>query len=155
MLLYHASNSNYPINNPDVNHSNSSTDCGPGFYLTDDFDVATRFSARKRGLINEYEVDDGIFTGYRYNVLTFDDYSYEWLDMVIDCRSGDDIYYNNYDIIVAPIADDKVAATVADCYSGIISDEEAIERLKGRELYWQYVFKSRNALSELHYLNAY
>ena len=53
----------------------------------------------------------------------------EWLEYVIDCRSGGTIQ-NQYDIVEGGVANDNVIDTVEDYENGIITAEQALGQLK-------------------------
>ena len=53
----------------------------------------------------------------------------EWLDFILECRSGGSIY-NSYDMIIGGIADDRVYNTMELYEDNLISKEEALKRLK-------------------------
>ena len=64
----------------------------------------------------------------KFNIKEFGDYNEEWLDFVTLCRLGK--LSSKYDMITGGIADDKVFNTVDLYFSGNISKEEALKRLK-------------------------
>lgn len=64
-----------------------------------------------------------------YKMLRFDEYDIEWLDFVVACRKGDDIW-RQYDIISGGVADDKVIDTVEDYKNGVITASQALGQLK-------------------------
>ena len=129
MRLYHAST--VIIERPDVSHSRDKLDFGKGFYLTLIREQAERYAERftrrnKVAYINEYELDDETPD---FIVKTFASYDEEWLEYVSQCRNG---FENevNYDAISGGVADDKVFNTIDLYFSGVITKEEALGRLK-------------------------
>lgn len=56
-------------------------------------------------------------------------YNEEWLDYIIACRNGEDIY-QNYDIVIGGIADDRIFNTLELYLDGLIDKTEALKRLK-------------------------
>ena len=101
MILYHGS---YCIvEEPNISYSRDSLDFGKGFYLTDIKSQALnwidRFIRRgKNGCLNVYNIDlDNMKMIYK--VKEFDSYNMEWLDFILQCRNGSDVYLN-YDIII-------------------------------------------------------
>ena len=61
-------------------------------------------------------------------VLKFDAYSEEWLDFILNCRSGKD--NTDYDIVIGGVANDKIFNTVELFFDGLIDKTEAIGRLR-------------------------
>lgn len=53
----------------------------------------------------------------------------EWLDFILQCRNGSDVYLN-YDIIIGGIADDQVYNTIELYEFDLITKDEALKRLK-------------------------
>ena len=62
---------------------------------------------------------------------------------------------NPFDLIIGPVANDDVFATLIIYEQGILSVEQTLEALKIKELYGQFVFKTEKALSFLHYINSF
>lgn len=131
MILYHGS---YCIvEEPNISYSRDSLDFGKGFYLTDIKSQALnwidRFIRRgKNGCLNVYNIDlDNMKMIYK--VKEFDSYNMEWLDFILQCRNGSDVYLN-YDIIIGGIADDQVYNTIELYEFDLITKDEALKRLK-------------------------
>ena len=101
MIVYHGSYCE--IKHPNVEFSRDALDFGKGFYVT---------SIKEQYKINEYIT-----------------YSEEWLDFILACRGGSDIYLEN-DIIIGGIADDKVYNTIELFEDNLINKEEALKRLR-------------------------
>ena len=77
-------------------------------------------------------------------VLKFDSYSEEWLDFILNCRSGKDI--TDYDIVIGGVANDKVFNTIELFFDGLIDKTEAIKRLKYEKPNLQICFRTQRAL---------
>jgi hypothetical protein len=73
-----------------------------------------------------------------------------WLDFVHKNRHGT---YNGklYDLIIGPVANDDVYATLLIYEQGILNTQQTIEALKVKKLYNQFVFKSTKALTFLNF----
>ena len=145
MILYHDSYSE--IQNPDVKHSRSHLDFGRGFYTTPIHDQAVRWCEKfkrrgKQGVVSCYRFDELAYQ--KLQVLTFDQYSDEWLDFVMNCRRGKDT--TEYDLVVGGIANDKVFNTVELYFDGLIDKAEAIRRLRFEKPNLQICFRSQRAL---------
>ena len=150
MILYHASN--VEVKKPMLVESNRMLDFGPGFYTTTNREQAIRFAkgvVAKRGgvpVLNTYEFDENAFS--ECLVRKFDSPSEEWLDFVAANRTGK---YTGvrYDLIMGPVANDNVYATIGLYMQGFMSREATINELRVRKLYDQLVFASPKTF---HYL---
>ena len=69
--------------------------------------------------------------------------SEEWLDFIIDCRSGKK---HEFDIVIGAMADDQVYNYVTDLISGQITREAFWELAKFRHPTHQIVFCTEEAL---------
>ncbi len=75
--------------------------------------------------------------------------SEEWLDFILNCRSGKDS--TDYDLVVGGAANDKVFNTVELFFDGLIDKTEAINRLRYEKPNLQISFRTEKALSLLHF----
>ena len=82
-------------------------------------------------------------------VLKFDSYSEEWLDFILNCRSGKDM--TDYDLVLGGVANDKMFNTVELFFDGLIDKVEAINRLGYEKPNLQICFRTEKALSLLHF----
>lgn len=136
-------------------------DFGFAFYTTDIREQAERWAVRKakierqrninaKPVVNVYEWDESTLC----NIKAFDGPSMEWLDMVLKFRS--DISYKHiYDIVIGKIANDNVGETISYVMQGIMSKEDAIERLKFERINNQIAFCTEKALEHLTFVNSY
>lgn len=150
MQLYHGSN--VVVKAPDVSHSRKELDFGPGFYTTTNLEQAVRFSkkvAMKRGgspVVSVYELDDAVLKDLKVKI--FESPNSEWLDSVIANRRGKNVC-SSYDLIIGPVANDDVYGTISLFESGFYSEEEALNHLKIKKLFNQYVFVSEEAVRRI------
>ena len=141
MILYHASN--VEVKRPMLVESNRLLDFGQGFYTTTNREQAVRFAksvVAKRGgnpMLNMYEFDESVFSSCK--ILKFDSPSEAWLDFVAANRMGK-YAGEHYDLIMGPVANDDVYATIGLYMQGFMSREAAINELRVRKLYDQIVF---------------
>ena len=150
MILYHGSL--LEIEKPDLVHSRPNVDFGRGFYVTPLYEQAEKWCGKfiRRG-------KDSIISCYKYDesrevelkILKFDSYSEEWLDFILDCRSGNDL--TDYDLVAGGVANDKVFNTVELFFDGLIDKTEAINRLRYEKPNMQMCFRTEKALSLLHF----
>ena len=129
MTLYHGSF--LEIAKPDLVHSRPNVDFGRGFYVTPLYEQAAKWCGKfirrgKDGIVSRYEYDESRESELK--TLKFDSYSEEWLDFILDCRSGKDS--TDYDLVVGGVANDKVFNTVELFFDKLIDKTEAINRLR-------------------------
>ena len=150
MILYHGSF--VEINKPDLAHSRSNVDFGCGFYTTPLYEQAEKWCGKfkrrgKDGIISRYAYDESRETELK--TVKFDSYSEEWLDFILNCRSGKDA--TDYDLVVGGVADDKVFNTVELFFDGLIDKKEAINRLRYEKPNLQICLRTEAALSLLRF----
>ncbi len=151
MILYHGSF--VEVAEPDLLHSRSNVDFGRGFYTTPIREQAVnwciKFKRQKKdGVLSKYTFDENAFNNVR--VLQFDSYSIEWLDFVVDCRSGNDM--TDYDIVIGGVANDKVFNTLELYFDNLIDKSEAITRLRYEKPNLQICFRSQSVMDKyLHF----
>ena len=150
MILYHGSFQE--VSNPDLEHSRTNVDFGRGFYTTPIYAQAIKWSEKFKnrgwsGIISSYTIDEHYFEILK--VLSFETYSEEWLDFILNCRSGKDV--SDYDIVIGGVANDKVFNTVELYFDGLIDKNEALKRLRYEEPNLQICFRSKEALSRIHF----
>ena len=132
MKLYHSST--IKVEDPDLDHSRDYLDFGKGFYLTSLKEQAVLYAERfilrgRTAIMNEYELHEDLC---RLKVKVFEAYDEEWLDFILSCRKGKDT--TDYDVVIGGIANDKIFKTIDLYFTGDISKEEALNRLKYKSL---------------------
>ncbi|MFW5670505.1 MAG: DUF3990 domain-containing protein [Acetivibrio ethanolgignens] len=147
MILYHGSYIEIP--KPDLKHSRANVDFGCGFYTTPVYEQAVKWCGKfkrrgKDGIVTQYKFNEKAYEELR--VLKFDSYSEEWLDFILNCRSGKDS--SDYDLVIGGVANDKVFNTVELFSDGLIDKMEAIKRLRYEKPNLQVCFRSEKALTE-------
>ena len=148
MTLYHGSF--LEIAKPDLVHSRPNVDFGRGFYVTPLYEQAAKWCGKfkRRG-------KDGIISRYEYNesreselkTLKFDSYSEEWLDFILNCRSGKDS--TDYDLVVGGVANDKVFRVVDMYHNGIWEKSRALKEIRVYPSYDQIAFITQAAVDGL------
>ena len=78
----------------------------------------------------------------------FDTLNKEWLEFIKDNRSKGGLQHN-YDIVIGPVADDNTMETVQLYISGILTADEAVERLKYNKVNNQVSFHTEKALKNI------
>ncbi len=147
MIIYHGSYIEVP--NPDITHSRAEVDFGRGFYTTplrgQAADWCNKFKLRKmNGVISRYLFDEAAYS--KCKTLKFDTYSEEWLDFVLNCRTGKDS--TDYDIVIGGVANDKVFNTVELYFDNLIDKSEALKRLRYEKPNLQICFRNQNVIDK-------
>jgi hypothetical protein len=117
---------------PLVHVGRNNLDFGKGFYVTDIREQAVSWSRRaanegKPQWLNIYQLDD-VTVKQQYRCLRFSAYDKEWLEFIVSCRNGSNVW-QEYDIIEGGVADDRVIDTVNLYMLDILPADLAIERL--------------------------
>ena len=83
-------------------------------------------------------------------VIVFDTADEEWLDFICANRQG--MNTGEYDIVIGPVADDKVYRVVVEYENGDIDKDTALKKLKVEKLCNQILFHTEKALAYLKYI---
>lgn len=145
MKLYHGSN--VAVKKPDIEHSRLEVDFGKGFYATSVYEQAAKWAERfKRrdgvGIVSTYEFDESCLQAN--NVLIFEKYTTEWLNFISKCRKDKDD--TTYDIVMGGVANDKIFNTIELYWENLITEEEAIRRLKFLKPNMQICFRNQRII---------
>ena len=142
--LYHGSN--VVVGTPKIMLNGHYKDFGYGFYCTRLEKQAKRWALTKRG--------DSVLNRYLYTpeknlkLCIFKEMTEEWLQFVVNCRSGIE---HPYDIIEGPMADDQIWDYVEDFMDGNISRDAFWELVKFKYPTHQIVFCTESALKTLRF----
>jgi len=158
MTLYHGSI--LTVNTPNLALSRKNLDFGAGFYTTMSKEQAIDFAQKvmirkecKEQVVSIYDFDNDI-AKTSLDILHFSLPDKSWLDFVHQNRRN--IYTGKqYDIVIGPVANDDVFATLIVYEQGILSTEQTLDALKVKKLYNQYVFKTEKALALLKYTDSF
>ena len=139
MTLYHGSD--VCVETPLAKAGRKNLDFGRGFYLTKLRNqaeawasiIATRKSKETSGIVSVYHFnrEKAIAEGIVFKI--FENYDMEWLEYVINCRKGKDVY-SAYDVVEGGVANDNVIDTVEDFEKGIITAEQALGQLQYKKI---------------------
>ncbi len=150
MILYHGSF--VAVDKPDLSHSRPNVDFGKGFYVTPIYEQAEKWCGRfkrrgKEGVVSRYVFDENAYKILK--VLTFDAYTENWLDFILNCRREQDV--TDYDLVIGGVANDKVFNTVELFFEGLIDKAEAINRLRYEKPNLQMAFRTEKAVDYLRF----
>lgn len=145
--LFHGSCSIVRI--PDLSMSRTDIDFGQGFYLSPDYNTAAKWACRKAtSYCNEYSLSLENLKVYEFSL------DKNWLDYVVRNRTEQydtpDVF-DEYDVLIGAIADDKLFHTVEMYEDGFISADAAIEILNCMDFGIQCVLKTEKAIKNLSY----
>lgn len=156
MKLYHGST--VTVKCPNIQKGRKTTDFGKGFYTTTDFEQAKKWAIlkknreqSKKAIVSVYEVPDNILDR-EFSVLRFGGATKEWLEFVVNNRRGRGT--NNYNLIMGPVANDQLYATIRLYEQKVITAEAAIEMLKAHKLFNQLSFHAIKAASLLKFIES-
>ncbi|MBO7630651.1 MAG: DUF3990 domain-containing protein [Bacteroidales bacterium] len=157
MKLYHGSI--VTVKNPSIRQGRSNTDFGKGFYTTIDYEQAARWARIRReragsgaAIVSVYSVDDDILQRDDLHIMAYNGATVEWLDFVVANRRNAPLH--NYDIVLGPVANDNLYATISLYENGELSAEAAIVQLKTHVLFNQVSFHTLAAIAHLRFEEA-
>ena len=107
----------------------------------------------ERAVVSVFEIDDALLNNPSYNVLYFNGATAEWLDFVVGNRRGD--VQHDFDLVMGPVANDKLYATIALYENGVLDASAAIEQLNSHQLFDQLSFHSAVACGLLRFVEAF
>lgn len=137
-IIYHGSYCK--AEKPKIMDGKFTRDFGKGFYCTILSEQAEKWAKKyDTPVINMYEYNENT----KLKIKDFTVMTEEWLDFIINCRSGKQ---HNYDIVVGAMADDQVYNYVNDLINGTITREAFWELAKFRHPTHQIAFCTDEAL---------
>ena len=143
MTVYHGGYQ--PVDKPEIRKGRNTKDFGIGFYCTVIKEQAEQWARRyDTKVVSIYDVR----LNEKLNIKEFKEMTEEWLDFIIDCRSGKS---HTYDIVIGAMADDQIYNYISDYMDGVITREQFWVLAKFRYPTHQIVFCSDNALQCLKY----
>ena len=159
MLLYHGST--MAVRKPIVIRGRGKTDFGKGFYTTTSREQAEKWAQIKRdrmgdeahAIVSVFELDDAVLNNPAYHTRHFDGATAEWLDFVVGNRRGE--VHHNFDLIMGPVANDKLYATITLYENGILDANAAIEQLNTHQLFDQLSFHTTKACKLLTFVETF
>lgn len=144
-IIYHGSMQ--VVSEPEIRIARFHKDFYYGFYCTIIKEQAQRWATRfgDLGYINLYEYQENL----SLNILKFDNMTEDWLDFIVDCRSGKP---HNYDIVEGPMANDTIFNYIQGFVDKKISRSAFWELAKFRHPTHQISFHTIAALQTLHFI---
>lgn len=155
MICYHGSDT--IVDMPRILEAKRPLDFGGGFYVTTSeaqakswaLKVAYRNNNNYR-CINRYEFDLEKAKS-ELTVIHFETADEKWLDFICNNRSGKPT--GEYDVVIGPVADDRVYRVVVEYENGDLDKEAALKNLKTESLCDQILFHTEKSLKFLKYID--
>jgi hypothetical protein len=156
MKLYHGTFTP-DIKQPNLSKCRQKTDFGKGFYTTKSFEQAKKWAILRKNRLRaekayvvEYEIDDAILSSRTYKIKHFDGATKEWLEFVFNNRKG--AAAETYDMVMGPVANDSLYATLLLYEQGVLSVEASIAQLKTHTLFDQLSFHTPKTIGTLRFV---
>lgn len=151
MILYHGSNQG--IVDIELSKGKKFKDFGQGFYTTDIKDQAEYWSRRIAdrfggvATVTKFEFDLEAAYADGLNVKVFENPDKEWALFVMANRKEDGVeFHHDYDIVIGPVADDKMARLFGLYEMDIIDLDAVVAGLIYKGLNSQYFFATEKSL---------
>ena len=154
MKVYHGSY--VKVDKIDLSKSKSNKDFGKGFYVTKFRNHAEEWAKimgekyGTDGFVSEFDFFENDFTKSICKIKYFDFYNEEWLDFVVKNRDkNSETPVHDYDIVIGPVANDKVQNTLRLYLKGKIAKEKFLKMLTHHEETHQICFCTLNSLQTI------
>lgn len=158
MKIYHGSI--VAVRRPSLRFGRYKTDFGKGFYTTTDFEQAARWAHIKKeransvnAIVSVYEIADDLLENSNLMIMQYKGATESWLNFVVENRRSEELLHN-YDIVLGPVANDKLYATISMYENGDLDVEAAIVQLKTHVLFNQVSLHSKRAIEEIKFLES-
>ena len=143
-IIYHGSYCK--VDSPKILKDKFNKDFGIGFYCTILKDQAIKWANKyKTKVVNLYEYHEN----ENLKIKEFIVMTEEWLDFIIDCRSGKK---HDYDIVIGAMADDQIYNYINDLLKGVITREAFWELAKFRHPTHQIAFCTEKSLETIKFI---
>lgn len=158
MILFHGSN--MEVADVDLSQSSKGKDFGRGFYLSDNETQAKRMAkvvTDRKGvgspIVSKFEFYDEILKTRRLKVKVFKSHTKSWAEFILQNRRNDsDTETHDFDIVIGPIADDRIGLQIFRFTNGYISITAFIREIKYIEPTIQYLFHTEKAVKMLKHI---
>ena len=154
MILFHGAKKTFTMPVDFKNNSKENNDFGIGFYLGETFEQAANYiSFIDMNKVYCFDIDLANLKLYKFNV------DLEWMITIAYYRGRLEEYkncsfvraiinkINNCDVIIAPIADNRMFDLIAEFVEGTLTDEQCRHALAATNLGFQYVLKTNKSAS--------
>lgn len=148
--VYHGSYTK--VDKPVLSFSRKTLDFGTGVYVTPVYEQAVAWAMRwlrrnRPAVVNRCAFRDELLPELGVRIMDFPVYDREWLRFVADSRAG--VQKDQYDIVRGGIANDKVFNTLELFFAKLISEDEALVRLKYEKPNHQICIRRQDLIDRL------
>lgn len=156
MILFHGAKKTFTMPIDFQNNSKENNDFGIGFYLGETFEQAANYiSFIDMNKVYCFDIDLTNLKLYKFNV------DLEWMITIAYFRGRLEEYkdcafvqaiinkINNCDVVIAPIADNRMFDLIAEFVEGTLTDEQCRHALAATNLGFQYVLKTNKSVSNV------
>lgn len=153
VVLFHGAKKEFSMPINFKSHSKTRNDFGIGFYLGETFEQAANYiSFLDADMVYCFRLNLSGLKTYKFDV------NNEWMMAIAFFRGWLDDYkgstqiqsilnkINDCDVIIAPIADNRMFDIIAEFVEGTITDEQCKHALAATNLGFQYVLKTEKAI---------
>ena len=103
-------------------------------------------------MVSTFLFEEELLCSKELKVKIFDGYTIEWAQFILKNRLNDsDIQAHDYDIVVGPIADDKVGVQIRQLLRDYITIEQFQTKVRYITPTIQYFFGTERAIEKLRY----
>lgn len=146
-IIYHGSY--IEIEFPEIRKHRFTKDFSWGFYCTKIQEQAEKWASKfNTPIVNIYELKNI----ESLNIKEFKDYTDEWLDFVVGCRSGKT---HEYDVVIGPMADDTIYDYIEAYTHGQMNKKKFFELMKFKYPTHQISFHTIKALDCISFIESY
>ena len=160
-LLFHGAKNviNLPL---DLKYSKDNNDFGKGFYLGENFEQASTYISNTASkYVYAFSLNISNLKVEKFNVDT------EWMIAIAYYRGWLQQYeqdkilksiiekVENADVIIAPIADNRMFDLISEFVDGVITNEQCEHAIAATNLGNQYVVKTKKALEKLDFIKLF
>lgn len=140
------------VDSPDISFSRKTLDFGSGFYVTPLHEQTVRWALRwerrhRKAIVNTYCFHDELIAGLGIKIKNFPACDGEWLHFAADNRDGRPV--EDYDLVQGGVANDKVFNTLELYFAKLISEDQALDRLKYEKPNHQICIRRQELIGQL------
>ncbi|MEG0502970.1 MAG: DUF3990 domain-containing protein [Cellulosilyticaceae bacterium] len=146
-MIYHGSY--MEIEFPEICKHRFTKDFSWGFYCTEIQEQAERWSDKfNTSIVSVFKLKDI----EHLNVKKFEGHTDEWLEFVVNCRSGK---IHEYDVVIGPMADDTIYEYIEAYMQGQMNKQKFFELMKFKYPTHQISFHTIKALDHMDFIESY
>lgn len=146
-IIYHGSY--MEVEYPDIRKHKFTKDFSWGFYCTEIQEQAEKWASKfNTSIVSVYKLKNI----EELNIKIFEGYTDEWLEFVVNSRSGK---IHNYDVVSGAMADDTIYDYIEAYLLGQMNKEKFFNLMQFKYPTHQISFHTIKALDHLDFINSY